>query len=226
MVEKGSHLLRLVTKEKYVNPKYRKQIEDWDEKQRIAKGSKIAGAMAEVEKGNLVKGLVQSLSIGRDIREEIEEGDTSSFPYLLILAIMVDIVDFIPVLGTIVQIVAWPILFYGTFMRGRLKYKTGIRMLFFVLNLLEIVPGVSWLPLESMSIIMLWRATAKARKEKEGEEEENDQITAGWKRKIRAHDNSSRLLQNKAVHLMSNKRSQQESDQSQPSDSLAFKEAA
>jgi len=172
MLEQSLALLR---RQQYIDPRYRKQIEEWDKKQSARKDRKIAGAMVEVEKGHLVKGLAQSLSAGREIREEIEAGDTSSFPYLLGLAILVDLVDFIPIIGTIVNVVAWPILFYGTLFRGRIKYKVGIWIAFLILNFFEIIPGMSWLPLESLSIVMLWHATAKARREKESEEGDNDQ---------------------------------------------------
>jgi len=171
-------------REQYIDPRYKKQIEDWDKKQRVEKGKRIAGAITAVEKGHLVKGLAQSLSIGHEIREEIKEGDTSSFPYLLGLAILVDIVDFIPVIGTIVHVVAWPILFYGTFLRGRMKYKAGIRMTFFILNLFEIIPGISWLPLETLSIILLWRSITRTRREKENEELDNEQEVKFLSRKI------------------------------------------
>jgi len=162
-------------KEKFIDRKYRKQMEEWDKNKNLERGKRIAGAMEQAEKGHALKALVQSVSIGGEIREEIKAGDTSSFPYLLALAIIVDVVDFIPVLGTIVHVVAWPILFWGTFMRGRFSYKTKIRVAFFILSFLDIIPVFSWLPLETMSIIMLWRATAKTRREKEAEEIENDQ---------------------------------------------------
>jgi len=169
------NVLLFRTKEKYIDPKYRKQMEEWDKKQNLERGHRIAGAMAEAEKGNILKALAQSLSIGSGIREEIKEGDTSAFPYLLGLAILVYLVDFIPVVGTIVVVVAWPILFWGTFMRGRIKYKWGIRAIFLILNFLGIVPGISYLPLEPLAILLLWRDTAKRRREKEAEEEENSQ---------------------------------------------------
>lgn len=175
-------------REKYIDPKYRKQIEEWDKKQNPAKGRRIVGAMAEVEKGHLVKGLAQSLGIAQEIREEIKAGDTSTFPYLLGLAILVDVVDFVPIIGTIVNVIAWPILFYGTLFRGRMKYKWGIKFGFIALNFFEIIPGVSWLPLETLAILVLWRATAKMRREKEGEEEENNQIIENWGRKIKEHN--------------------------------------
>ena len=61
-------------------------------------------------------------------------------------------------------------------------------MLFYGLNFLEIIPGVSWLPLETLSIILLWRATVKARKEKEVEEEENNQEVVAYGRQIQTVD--------------------------------------
>jgi len=186
MLEQSLRLLG--GREKYIDPKYRKQIEEWDKKQNPAKGRRIVGAMAEVEKGHLVKGLAQSLGIAQEIREEIKAGDTSTFPYLLGLAILVDVVDFVPIIGTIVNVIAWPILFYGTLFRGRMKYKWGIKFGFIALNFFEIIPGVSWLPLETLAILVLWRATAKMRREKEGEEEENNQIIENWGRKIKEHN--------------------------------------
>jgi len=172
------------SREKYIDPKYRKQIEDWDKKQNLEKGKKIAGAMAEVEKGNLLKGLAQSLGIAQDIREEIKEGDTSSFPYLLGLAILVDLIDFVPVVGMVVKFVAKPILIYGTLFHGRIKYKWGVKIAFVIFSFTEIIPVVNWLPLETISILILWRAIAKKRREKEVEEEENNQLVDSYEHKI------------------------------------------
>lgn len=195
MLEQTLGFLRSgLQREKYIDPKYQKQIAEWDQKQNLEKSKRIAEAMAEAQKGQLVKGLAHSLGIAQDIREEIKAGDTSSFPYLLGLAILVDVVDFVPVIGTIVQVVAWPILFWGTFMQGRVKYKLGIKMSFYVLNLIEIVPGLSWLPLETFSILMLWRTTAKMRREKEAEEGENNQLIDGWERKLKQHDQMEQKL--------------------------------
>lgn len=188
-------------RKQYIPPEYKEQIESFDKKQRIAKGKKIGGAMAEVQRGQLVKGLAHSLGVAQDIREEIKAGDTSSFPYLLGLAILVDIVDFVPIVGTIVQVVAWPILFWGTFMRGRLKYKTGVRMLFYVLNFVEIIPFISWLPLETLSILLLWRATAKMRQEKETEEADNDQLIDSWGRKLKQQNRLQQRIEGEVVNI-------------------------
>lgn len=180
--------VRFFKQDQYIDPKYRKQIEDWDKSQSLERGKKIATVMKEVEKGNLLKGLAQSLGIAHQIRAEIKEGDTSAFPYLLGLAIMVDLTDFIPVIGLLVKFVAKPILIYGTFFRGRTKYKWGVKILFIVLAFFELIPVVNWLPLETISILLLWRSTAKYRKEKEDEEEKNNQIVKGWGQKIKETD--------------------------------------
>ena len=219
--------LRFLGREKYVDPKYRKQIEEWDKKQSIAKGKKIAGAMAEAEKGHLIKGLTQSLGVAQDIREEIKEGDTSSFPHLLALAVLVDIVDFVPIVGTIVNVVAWPILFYGTLFRGRMKYKLGIKFGFIILNFLEVIPVISWLPLESLAIIWLWRVTAKMRREKEDEEVENEQTIKGWMQRIREQNQMRQRLQGdvtKIEHEMERGIKNQSQVDKQPE--LELKEAA
>jgi len=143
--------------ERYIDPKYRKQIEDWDKTQGAGRGQKIAGAIKEVEKGNLLRALARSLAIGGEIREEIEEGDTSSFPYLLILAILIDVVDPIPIVGLIVKFVAKPILIYGTLFRGRIKYKLAARIIYWYWGLaaVELVPGLNFLPLETFSVLMI-----------------------------------------------------------------------
>ena len=186
MAEQSSGFLsNFGKKDQYIDPKYRKQIEDWEKNQNLEKGRRIAGAMREVETGHLVKGLAKSLGVASDIREEIKAGDTSSFPYLLGLAILTDIIVFVPVVGLIVKFVAKPILIYGTLFRGRMVYKWKIRIVFIVLSSVELVPVVDWLPLETLSILLLWRATAKIRKEKEAEEEENNQIIKSLGQKLK-----------------------------------------
>lgn len=200
----------LFQRDKYVDPKYRKQIEDWEKTQNLEKGKRIAGAMSEVEKGHLLKGLAHSLGIASDIREEIKAGDTSAFPYLLGLAILVDLVDFIPVVGLIVKFVAKPILIYGTFFRGRMKYKWGIKITFIVLSFIEIIPVIDWLPLETLSILMLWRATVKAREEKESEEEENNQVVEALSKKVVTYDTFRERMLKKAEILKNTQKTKSE----------------
>lgn len=191
--------VRFFQQEQYIDPKYRKQIEAWDKKQYLEKGKRIAGAMTEVERGNLLKGLWQSLGIGHDIRAAIKENDTSWFPYLLGLAILVDISDPIPVIGLIIKFVCKPILIYGTLFRGKLKYKIAAKFVYWYwgITAIEIVPGINFLPLETIGVLMLWRVTAKARREKENEEVDNDQTVKGWGRKIQEYDRDAIQTQNR-----------------------------
>lgn len=190
-------------KQPYIPPEYKDQIEQWDKKQRIEKGKRIAGAMEVAGKGHLVKGLAQSLGVAQDIREEIKAGDTSSFPYLLGLAILIDLIDPVPVVGLIVKVVAKPILIYGTLFRGRLKYKYATKIIYWYwgITVVELVPGINWLPLETVSVLMLWRATAKIRREKEAEEEDNNQLIDAWGRKIKDHDRMGQRIQGEIANI-------------------------
>jgi len=175
--------LRFFQREQYIDPQYQKQITEWDKNQRIEKVKELANktegvssAILEAEKGNILKAYTGAAKIGWRIRGEIDELDTSSFPLLLFCAIVIDFVDLVPPLDLAIGKILTLILFVSLIFNGRYLYKFYARTFQFILcNVLNLIPVIDKLPLETIAVVLIWRKIAQARKEKESELSETEQ---------------------------------------------------
>jgi len=111
--------------------------------------------------GSKIKAIAEGLKLAHSFRKKVEAGDNSPFLIALIAAILIDLAD----LSVIVGLLLKPALFYFLWGKGTFKVKITIRIALF----LDCIPGVSWLPLSTISVLYAWRHISK-----EAEESKNN----------------------------------------------------
>jgi len=95
-------------------------------------------------------------------RKRVKEGDMSAFILPLVAAISKDgILDFIPIFGGVIGFCITLYLF--VFMWGRGKWK--VRLIMFFFSLIETVPFISILPLQTTAVLYGYHLAKKAAKE-------------------------------------------------------------
>lgn len=185
---------RFFVREKYLDPRYQEQMNEWEKnraietvKKNVGVAKQIGDATVALEKGNVVKAYAKAVQTGLQIRGEIDELDTSTFPILVFFALLIDFgeiiypfIGMIPIAGPVIVAIFWSFLkmcsialFISLIFNGRYVYRFFARKASpIILGLLNLMPLIDSIPFETIAVLLVWKNIAHLRKEKEGEEEE------------------------------------------------------
>jgi len=99
----------------------------------------------------------------------IREGESIPFFYIFLLCVVVDIADLIPVVGTILNVMLLPLLWYIKIFRRHILKELGVSKITiyvsYALSITDLAPILSILPFNILSNIILWRKVKKKIKE-------------------------------------------------------------
>jgi len=176
------NVLAFRTKEKYIDPKYRKQIEDWDKKKKDFL-VKRAGEQSRFRTMGLK--VLEKQGEVNNYEDGIQYAQKLFFPLLVTCALSSDFADFFPVIGTIVKIIALAIIWYNIYIKGTApgyldsKYKIEIswkvRLFLRILGLTDLIPLINALPLTTLSVLIVWYQTRKQIQQKKAEQDDKEQ---------------------------------------------------
>lgn len=164
--------LGFMRRSQYIDPRYKKQIEEWDKKQNRSL-EKMSG---------LVSGLKAAEQQGEadNYAEGIEKSKKVFWPLLFACAIASDTADLFPVVGTLVKVIVLPIIWYYFYIVLRApsyldeKYKIEVsykfRIVIWALGFTDLLTYV--LPLTTLSVFIVWYRIKKQTRDKEEELQE------------------------------------------------------
>lgn len=119
-----------------------------------------AKSLYQASRQSKIKMAASATKLGITLRRQMKEGGGAAIQVAYAFAIVVDFADYIPAVGSFIAFFAGIALFFILWGTGKWKMK----LLRFLLLALNVIPGVSMLPLALMSV---WHASHVWKKKRE-----------------------------------------------------------
>lgn len=176
-----------MVREKYLDPRYKNQLEEW-EKQKIAEAEK---KVANLGRYRTIKARA---AMAKEEIEKFEEGIKYGgkifFPLLFACALATDFADSLPVfIDKLIKIAALAVIWYNILVKGsapgyldpkyRVEISFRVRLIMRLLGLADLLPFIDVLPLTTLSVFIVWiRVRRQIRERKRGFEEQEQKGSA------------------------------------------------
>jgi len=125
--------------------------------------SETAGSFRKSATGPTWKIPFETFKLAQEYRKQIDEHKNAPWIIIILVSIWIDFFDFI-FIGYFFK----PFLFFALWGKGSWKAKVFIRFLLFF----ELIPGVNWLPLQTLASVYAWKHTSQRSAEAEKKLEE------------------------------------------------------
>jgi hypothetical protein len=180
---------RFLVREKYLDPRYKNQLEEWEKKRQGEAEKKVTNLrrfQALKARAGLAKEEMEKFEEG------IKHGEKIFFPLLFACALATDFADLLPVfIDKIIKIAALAVIWYNILVKGsspgyldpkyRVEISFRVRLIMRLLGLVDLLPFIDILPLTTFSVFIVWlrvRQQVRERKKALGEQGQEGTVVA------------------------------------------------